>query len=58
MFRKLYLAFGIGVVLLYGTAALFGWEFGTPSRTTLPPDARQGGYRSFHFWHYGFRGGK
>jgi hypothetical protein len=58
MFKKLYLAFGIGVILFYGTAALFGWELGTPSRQQLPPDARQSGYRSFHFWHYGFRGGK
>ena len=58
MFKKLYLVFGIGVILFYATAAMLGWEIGTPGRQQLPPDARQQGYRSFHFWHYGFRGGK
>jgi hypothetical protein len=60
MLKKFYLVFGIGVVLFYGTAAMLGWEVGTPARQTLPPDARNtpGGYRSFHFWHSGFRGGK
>lgn len=59
MFKKIYLALGLGVVLLYSAAAFQGWELGTPERQTLPPDARSpGGYRSFHFWHYGFRGGK
>ena len=58
MLRKLYLGFGLIVVLGYGTAAFMGWEIGSPSRNQLPPDARQNGYRSFHFWHYGLRGGK
>ena len=58
MFKKLYLALGIGVILLYGTAATFGWEISSGGRQQLPPDARQNGYRSFHFWHFGFRGGK
>lgn len=59
MFRKIYLALGMGVVLLYGVAAFQGWELGNPERQVLPPEARSaGGYRSFHFWHYGFRGGK
>jgi hypothetical protein len=57
--KNIYLALGLGAVLFYGTAAFMGWELGTPGRQTLPPEARsQGGYRSFHFWHYGFRGGK
>jgi len=59
MFKKFYLVLGLGVVLFYGTASFLGWELGTPSRETLPADARgPNGYRSFHFWHYGFRGGK
>lgn len=58
MFKKLYMVFGLTVVLGYGTAAFMGWELGSPSRNQLPPDARQNGYRSFHFWHYGLRGGK
>ena len=59
MLKKLYLAFGVGVILFYGTASFLGWEMGTPSRQNLPPEARgSNGYRSFHFWHYGFHGGK
>lgn len=59
MLKKLYLIFGIGVVMLYSTAAMLGWEVGLPgSRRQLPPDARQNGYRSFHFWHFGLHGGK
>jgi hypothetical protein len=60
MLKKLYLGFGIAVILLYGVAAFQGWEFQTPNREVLPPDVRNspGGYRSFHFWHTGFHGGK
>ncbi|MGH9971140.1 MAG: hypothetical protein ACREBG_25560 [Pyrinomonadaceae bacterium] len=58
MFKKLYIAFGAGVVALYAVGAMLGWEIGTSSRQQLPPDARQNGYRSFHFWHYGLHGGK
>lgn len=58
MFKKLYLVFGVCVILFYGTAALLGWEFGTTGRNQLPPDARQNGYRSFGFWHTSFHGGK
>lgn len=58
MFKKIYLVFGMAVILLYGTAGMLGWEFGNSGRQQLPPDARQNGYRSFHFWHFGFRGGK
>jgi hypothetical protein len=59
MFKKLYLAFGLMVVLGYGWAGWTGREFfGAGARQQLPPDARQNGYRSFHFWHYGLRGGK
>jgi hypothetical protein len=58
MLKKLYLGFGIVVILFYGSAAMFGWELSSGKRQQLPPDARQNGYRSFHFWHFGFRGGK
>jgi hypothetical protein len=58
MFKKFYITFGLLTVLGYGAAAFMGWELGSPSRNQLPPDARQNGYRSFHFWHYGLRGGK
>ena len=58
MLKTLYTAFGIGVVSLYAVAAMMGWEIAGGSRRQLPPDARQNGYRSFHFWHYGLHGGK
>ena len=59
MLKILYTIFGIGVVSLYSAAAMLGWEIiGGGTRRQLPPDARQNGYRSFHFWHYGLRGGK
>lgn len=32
MFRKLYYAFAIGVILLYSTSAWLGWEFWNSGR--------------------------
>ena len=58
MLKALYTIFGIGVISLYSVAAMLGWEISGGSRQQLPPDARQNGYRSFHFWHYGLHGGK
>jgi hypothetical protein len=60
MLSKLYLAFGGGLLLLYLAAAFAGWELSLAPRQQLPPDVRNspGGYRSFHFWHSGYRGGK
>ena len=58
MLKTLYTIFGVGIVSLYSVAAMLGWELTSGSRRQLPPDARQNGYRSFHFWHYGLRGGK
>jgi hypothetical protein len=49
MLKKLYLALGLGVVLIYGTASWFGWELansGKNSRLGVP------------FIYSGFRGGK
>jgi hypothetical protein len=60
MFRKIYLVLGSLVILFYGVASFQGWEFGTSGREVIPADVRSspGGYRSFHFWHSGFHGGK
>jgi hypothetical protein len=57
---KLYLVVGVGALVLYVAASLAGWELTTSPRQQLPPDVRNspGGYRSFHFWHSGFHGGK
>jgi hypothetical protein len=60
MLSKLYLVLGGGLLMLYATAAWAGWELSLAPRQQLPPDVRNspGGYRSFHFWHSGYRGGK
>ena len=60
MLSKLYLVLGGGLLLLYVGAAMMGWELSTSPRQQIPADVRNapGGYRSFHFWHSGYRGGK
>jgi hypothetical protein len=57
---RIYLVVGIFILALYGIVALGGVEFGDTQRQVIPADVRQspGGYRSFHFWHAGYRGGK
>jgi len=60
MLSKLYLVLGGGLLLVYAVAAWAGWELSLSPRQQLPADVRNspGGYRSFHFWHSGYRGGK
>jgi hypothetical protein len=60
MLSKLYLVIGILIIALYGFVTFTGKEFGDPERQKMPADVRQspGGYRSFHMWHSGYRGGK
>jgi hypothetical protein len=60
MLGKIYLIVGIIIVAAYALVAFTGKEFGDPERQRVPADVRQspGGYRSFHFWHSGYRGGK
>ena len=60
MLTKFYLLFGGAVLALYMFVAWSGWELGSPRRQFIPADVRNspGGYRSYHFWHSGYRGGK
>jgi hypothetical protein len=60
MLSKLYLLLGCAALVLYGAAAWGGWELSTSPRQFVPADVRNspGGYRSFHFWHSGYHGGK
>jgi len=49
MLKKLYMVFGVGVLLFYGAASWMGWELansGSHSRLGVP------------FFYGGFRGGK
>lgn len=49
MLKKLYMVFGMGVLVAYAAASWFGWEIansGTRSRLGVP------------FYYSGFRGGK
>ena len=60
MLHKIYVVIGIAAILAYGATTFMGLEFGDPDREFVLADVRQspGGYRSFHFWHSGYRGGK
>jgi hypothetical protein len=60
MLSRFYLIFGILIIALYAVVAFTGKEFGDTQRQIVPSDVRNspGGYRSFHFWHSGYRGGK
>jgi hypothetical protein len=60
MFSKFYVVLGIIIIGFYGFVAFTGKEFGDPAKQKVPDDVRQspGGYRSFHVWYSGYRGGK
>jgi hypothetical protein len=44
----------------YTAMAVTDYELGSPARDEIPASVRSspGGYRSFHFWHSGYHGGK
>lgn len=52
--------FGALVIAGYGALAFTEYEPGSPARDEIPASVRSsnGGYRSFHFWHSGYHGGK
>jgi hypothetical protein len=57
------IAYGvIGALSIGGAlvAGLVGWVPSQTRRARVPSSVRQapGGYRTFHFWHSGFQGGK
>jgi hypothetical protein len=47
MLKKLYLAFGIGVILLYSMSSFLGWEFAASGSRSLigVPFVTSGGFR-------------
>jgi hypothetical protein len=52
--------FGALVVSGYSAFAYTDYEPGAPERDEIPASVRSspGGYRSYHFWHSGYHGGK
>jgi hypothetical protein len=50
---------GLGVIA-YAVMAFADYEPIAPERDEVPASVRSspGGYRSFHFWHSGYHGGK
>ena len=57
-----YASWIIGLVTLgtFATAGFSGWHVAPSPRQVIPASVRNspGGYRSFHFWHAGWQGGK
>jgi len=52
--------FGTLIVGGYSAFAFTDYEPGEPERDEIPASVRSspGGYRSYHFWHSGYHGGK
>lgn len=59
-FAKGLIGFGMIIIAGYAAIAITGWEPAAPKRDEIPASVRSspGGYRSFHFWHSGYHGGK
>lgn len=51
---------GTLIVGSYAAIAFSGYEPGSPQRDEIPASVRSspGGYRTYHFWHSGYHGGK
>lgn len=59
MLKKLYVVFGVLVLIMYGASGLLGWELrGSNKRSLQAAQSQPGGIRGFHFFHSGYRGGK
>jgi len=58
--RSAYAAAGGLAIAGYVAASLLGLDVRTTERDQVPASARTspGGYRSYHFWHSGYHGGK
>ena len=60
IFAIVMLVFAVVVVGGYSALAFTQRELGEPERDEIPASVRSspGGYRSYHFWHSGYHGGK
>jgi hypothetical protein len=57
---RFYKAVVVVSLSLYALAGLTGYRMAGAERDRVDPSVRSspGGYRSFHFWHTGYAGGK
>ena len=60
MFATVMIVFSVLVIAGYSAMAFTQRELGEPDREEVPKSVRAspGGYRSYHFWHSGYHGGK
>lgn len=60
MLTKVWGSVIVAALGFYGVAQVMGWDFGPTERDEIPSTVRSspGGYRTFHFWHSGYHGGK
>jgi len=56
----IYLGLSAAVLAGFLLAGILGWELRDSTADRAPGTARQspGGYRTYHFWHAGYHGGK
>jgi hypothetical protein len=57
---SVYRVWVVAVLALFGWGSLSGRRMLSPALQRVDPSVRSspGGYRSYHFWHSGFSGGK
>ncbi|MBS2029001.1 MAG: hypothetical protein JST54_13955 [Deltaproteobacteria bacterium] len=50
----------VSLLGFFAWASVTGYRFGNEAHERVDPSVRSspGGYRSYHFWHTGFSGGK
>lgn len=60
MMAWFYRVWVLAMLAFFGWGGLTGFRLGGGARERIDPSVRSspGGYRSYHFWHSGFSGGK
>lgn len=60
LMSRLFQGWAVLLLLAYALAGFRGYRIGGDEREQISSSVRSspGGYRSFHFWHSGYSGGK
>ena len=55
-----YRVWAVALLGFFGWSSVSGYRMGSAPKEHVPASVRSspGGYRSYHFWHSGFSGGK